>query len=454
MVSPGPSARPIFERRSPVGLLAGDSRRSRSQLTVCTLLEEPHVAWTGSPQEVGWLVERVNTSTGATSTVATVTLPEFWNGPDGTEQPDAVIIGETLFVLADQGGGGTPDDLGGGPMVSARRAVFLLSAVLISAGAGLLADHLDTPAAPQAGWSDSGGGLELVDIACATQTWCVGLQPSGGQNAATTWTGHDWTPPVSVPPYQDYVALSCPAVGSCIALTSNGLTLRLANGIWRLGGAYDHQVTGAPYGSPSAALSCSSIDACVAVNGAGDEVTLGTGGWARPVRIDDVPLTGVSCPAPGSCVAADGEGRILTSVGGRFGSPRQVAPDALQAVACASADFCAVADLDGAVRVGDPDHLGPLQSLGPPDQPIALACPSAGVCIAAGPEGGVAVLSSGRWRVVEPSGPASFESAGTEFISCPAGSSDFCAIGDGITDVQVGGAPFLSLSTEVPATTN
>ena len=72
------------------------------------VLEEPHVVWTGSPQPESWLVKRVNTSTGASSTVATVTLPEFWNGPDGTEQPDAIITDETLFVLADQGGDGAP----------------------------------------------------------------------------------------------------------------------------------------------------------------------------------------------------------------------------------------------------------------------------------------------------------------------------------------------------------
>jgi hypothetical protein len=189
------------------------------------------------------------------------------------------------------------------------------------------------------------------------------------------------------------------------------------------------------------------------VNGAGDEVTLGSDGWTQPLRIDNAPLTGVTCPAPGSCVAADGDGRILISVAGRFGPARQVAPDALQAVACANADFCAVADLDGTVRVGDPDHLGPPQSLGSADQPIALACPSAGVCIAAGPEGGVTVLSSGRWHVVERPGPAGLTSAETEFISCPAGSSDFCAIGDGVSDVLMGGAPFTSFSTKSPATT-
>jgi hypothetical protein len=239
-----------------------------------------------------------------------------------------------------------------------------------------------------------------------------------------------------------------------LALTSNGVTLRLANGAWRLGGHYDEQVTAAAYGSPSAALSCSSIDACVAVNGAGDEVTLGPDGWMSPVRIDDAPLTGVTCPTETSCVAVDGEGRVLTSTAGRFGAPRQVAPDALQAVACASPDFCAVADLDGAVRIGAPDHLGPPHSLGPSDLPIALACPSDGECIAAGPEGGIIVWSSGSWRAVETPEAAGLASAESEFISCPAGWSDFCAIGDGVSDVQLGGAPFTSISTRPVSTTS
>jgi hypothetical protein len=338
-------------------------------------------------------------------------------------------------------------------VVSARRVVFLVSAALISVGAGLLADHLDTRAAtPEAGWSDSGGGLELSDIACATPRWCAGLEPLAGQNAAIIWTGDKWTAPVSVPSYEFYVALSCPAVGSCLALTSNGLTLHLANGHWRIGAPYDPQAVGAPYASPSAALSCSSIDACVAVNGAGAEVTLGPDGWTRPVTVDDAPLTGVTCPAPTACVAVDGLGRVLTSVAGGFGAPYQVAPDALQAVACASASFCAVADLDGAVRVGNPDQLGPPHSVGPSAEPIALACPSVGVCIAAGPEGAITVLSGGHWHVVRAAGKGSPTSPDSEAISCPTGASDFCAISDFYDDVLVGGAPFTSMSRVSPAT--
>jgi hypothetical protein len=99
----GPSARPMFHRTSPIGS-SGDISALAGPNGVY-LLEEPHAKWTGSPQMEHWIVERLDTSTGATSTVAMVTLPEFWNGPDGTQQPDAVITDQTLFVLMDQGEG-------------------------------------------------------------------------------------------------------------------------------------------------------------------------------------------------------------------------------------------------------------------------------------------------------------------------------------------------------------
>jgi hypothetical protein len=99
----GPSARPTLHRPSPIAS-SGDVSALVGANGVY-VIEEPHVVWTGSPRLTTWLVERLDTSTGETSMVATVTLPEFWNGPDGTQQPDAIITDETLFVLADQGAG-------------------------------------------------------------------------------------------------------------------------------------------------------------------------------------------------------------------------------------------------------------------------------------------------------------------------------------------------------------
>jgi hypothetical protein len=312
----------------------------------------------------------------------------------------------------------------------------------LSAAVGWWVTDLDTPAGPPSGWHDSAGGGGIEEVACASPSWCVGIQPLGSQNAAWTWNGRKWTS-ASIPAYENYVALSCPTVGSCIALTSNGQSSRLVGGSWQLGGRYDAAASGPPYGGSSAAISCTAIDACVAVNAAGDEVTLGPKGWSAPVHVDDAALTGVSCPTASTCVAIDGEGRVLRATDGHFGSPYRVAPDALQAVACTADEFCAIADLAGDVRVGNPGRLGPPHQLGSStEQPIALACPSEGMCIAAGPNGAISLLKADRWREVVKV-PASYDdSTGFEGISCPSGRSDFCAVSDQFGDVLVGGAPF------------
>jgi hypothetical protein len=320
--------------------------------------------------------------------------------------------------------------------------VLLIATAAVGVASGLVIHDLQKPAAPKPGWRDSGGGFGADVIACATPSWCVGLESSAGQNAEMTWSSGHWAAAVSLPPDENYVSLSCPAVGNCLGLTSNGLTLHLANGTWGLGEAYDRGVTGPAYASPSAILSCSSIDSCVAVNGGGDEVTLGPDGWSRVESIDDAPLTGLSCPSPSACVAADGDGRVLISLNDAFGVPRKVAPDAIQAVACASGDFCAVADLDGNVRVGNPDQLGPPHRLGSSAQPLSLACPSVGVCIAAGPNGGISVFANDHWQVVTFAGTSSPASVESEAVSCAVDTSDFCAIADGVGDVEFGGAPF------------
>jgi hypothetical protein len=99
----GPSAQPVFHRPSPADL-SGDVCALEGPNGVYVLDQSDRVS-RSSPSLYDWLVERVDTSTGRTSTVATVTLPEFWNGPNGTQQPDAVIADGTLFLIAIPGSG-------------------------------------------------------------------------------------------------------------------------------------------------------------------------------------------------------------------------------------------------------------------------------------------------------------------------------------------------------------
>lgn len=327
--------------------------------------------------------------------------------------------------------------------MSRRLAGFLGALTVLIVGAGLLAGARSVQPVPAGGWHDSGGGGGISEVACASPSWCVGLESVAQENLATIWNGKGWGEPVDLPRFEDYVALSCPAVGSCLALNAIGGTLELAGGAWRVGGDYDAALVGAPYGEPSASLACTDLRTCVAVNGAGDEVSLASGRWQRPIAIDRAPLTGIACPAPGSCVAVDGDGRILVSTNGRFGAPVPVDADALQSVACASATFCAVADLAGTVRVGSPIHLGRMHPLGgAPGEPVAVACPAQGVCVAAGPENGLSVFSGNHWHVLTRPADRNLSSMEVESVSCPVGWQDFCAVSDGMGDVRVGGSPF------------
>jgi hypothetical protein len=99
----GPSGREMFQQSSPVGPFGDDCALAGPSGVY--VLYEVNVVSKSSPGLYDWPIERVNTQTGAASRVATVTLPQFWDGPDGTGQPDAILTGNTIFILATQGDG-------------------------------------------------------------------------------------------------------------------------------------------------------------------------------------------------------------------------------------------------------------------------------------------------------------------------------------------------------------
>jgi hypothetical protein len=69
------------------------------------VLEPSKLVAPSSASLYDWAVKRVELTTGAAPTVATVSLPEFWNGPNGVGQPDAVISAGALYFLARPGDG-------------------------------------------------------------------------------------------------------------------------------------------------------------------------------------------------------------------------------------------------------------------------------------------------------------------------------------------------------------
>lgn len=86
----GPNARPTFHRGRPPGS-AG----------FAYAVGGPHAVYViaRATSQTRWAVVRVDASTGVASTIASVHLGRFWTGPNGTRQPNAVVVGRSLFLL-------------------------------------------------------------------------------------------------------------------------------------------------------------------------------------------------------------------------------------------------------------------------------------------------------------------------------------------------------------------
>jgi hypothetical protein len=267
-------------------------------------------------------------------------------------------------------------------------------------------------------------------VTCPAAGSCVavgeGSSGIGGLSGVIgTLSGGTWTvTEVSLPPSAPAGALellnavTCPAVGSCVAvggyavlgaksIVEEGLIDTLAAGQWT--------VTTAPLGSKKSAhdlgflgsVACSAVGSCVAggsiANKSGKKSSgllegLSNGTWAPvavPLPADALPgqfsnFNAVTCPAAGTCVAVSSytdasgnqQGLIETMTGGTWTATEAPVP------ANAAAD--PLAGLDG------------------------ISCPSAGACVAVGgyfdssvaQQGLVDTLSGGTWTASEAPLPA------------------------------------------------
>jgi hypothetical protein len=224
--------------------------------------------------------------------------------------------------------------------------------------------------APLSGLSPSAGTFAfLIGVACASTGACAAVgqysdSSGNGQGLIETLTGGTWsatTTPLSGlspaagtnPAVFVRVALSCPAIGWCVAMERytdssgnvQGLIVTLAGGSWS---ATTAPMSGLspPAGANSllffSALSCPAAGSCVGVGeyadtsghpqGVIEVLTHGTwtpttaplDGLAPPSSGPAVSLDAVSCPATGSCVAvgtytdtsANVQGLIETLAGG------------------------------------------------------------------------------------------------------------------------------------------
>jgi hypothetical protein len=222
--------------------------------------------------------------------------------------------------------------------------------------------------------NDAAEGADLVDVDCATPTFCVAIGTYVDDSPEAlylplieTWDGDQWTPSSpALPEDSGFIVdslladVDCPAAGTCVAVghydenvdgNDVPLVLALAGGVWTTA------AVGVPAGSEGVlnAVDCPTVSSCIAV---GEEITAdsdseplvvtGPGTWTVDTTLGfplDVEVTEpraildeVSCRAPGDCVAA---GSYFTNDGRTLGlvevlsagtwTPKAVAPPALGA---------------------------------------------------------------------------------------------------------------------------
>jgi len=303
----------------------------------------------------------------------------------------------------------------------------------------------------------SGAYAQLSEVTCPTSGWCTALglytQTSGTEQALVdtdvlgAWSASAAPLPAAASGSQ-FVALSCPAAGSCVATGTylvSGNDLPMADSL--SAGTWSSATLPVPAGTSAAAsianndlaVSCPAVGSCVVAgttfdgNYEGLLDTLSSGTWT-PTSVatpdgqpsTDVQLTSVSCTDPNTCVAtglnleSGAEQGIFDSLAsGTWTSsvaptPAGTDPTAnieVHDVACPTAGTCVAdgqSDVSGTVNgllwnlsggswavTATPLPADANVSSDPSFAPIA--CPGAGVCIAVGTYLG----SAGREGVVE-----------------------------------------------------
>jgi len=345
--------------------------------------------------------------------------------------------------------------------------------------------------------SASPGGLRALSCPAAGWCVAVGYyndQAGNNEGQIDTLANGSWTaktaPAISGAKLTRLFAVSCPARGSCVAVgdyedasgDTHGLTETLANGTWTA-------ATLPPGGlSPAVgtvllvdAVSCPAVGSCVAVgqyeNAAhatfGVIATLAGGAWTALTAPDAGlspppaanPLTrleGVSCPKPGMCAVVGDyvntsnqeAGLIETLTDGTWTPAAVPGPaDGLTSVACPASGSCvAVGDGFSATLSGGSWQSGalPTAGLSPAGQSVysvnAISCPAVGSCAAFGEyadtsgleHGYIARLADGTWTArtaptsglkpppnpsANPTQPPYAQSINSGGIACPTASS-------------------------------
>jgi len=356
----------------------------------------------------------------------------------------------------------------------------------------------------------AGQGVSVASSSCPADGWCVGVgsyfaQASGSYYVAglilaesgSTWSATEAPVPAGASADPDVIlsAVSCPSVGSCVAVGSYVDTSAATQGLVEVlsGGTWAASEVALPAGSLTAgttadaslaAVDCAGAGSCTAAGAAtktdGSQQavvdTLSAGHWSASYP----PLPGVgsgsqflsvSCATSSSCVAAgvyDVNGIYLGALDSAAGStwsavalplPAGASPLASVAngdlsVSCAAPGACAVAatTFDGSYEgVLDTESAGTWTSTAAPVpggqsstdlQLEALSCSDASTCVASGlvQLGGVSQglfesLTGGSWSASVapvPAGTDPATSVSVGDVACPA---DGTCVADGQGDL-------------------
>jgi len=333
---------------------------------------------------------------------------------------------------------------------------------------------------PTNGVADAGAGADVTSVTCVAAGSCVAVGAYSAKRGkesglVETLSQGVWTPEqVLSTKFTDlgFTAVTCPAAGSCVAVGEGSNAIGDVGGVIGTlsGGAWTVTAVALPPSVPAQAVdlldavTCPAVGSCVAVGGyavlgkpiveQGLIVTLSAGRWTATVAPlgskksarDLNFLESVACSSVGSCVAGGstagksgrhGQGLLESLSNGTWSQvavplPSDAEPGEFSdfgAVSCPAAGTCVAVsgytDASGnqqglietlasgmwtATEASVPTDAGadPMATLG------GVSCPSAGSCVAVGgfadtsgaSEGLVDTLSDGTWTATEVPLPA------------------------------------------------
>jgi hypothetical protein len=282
-------------------------------------------------------------------------------------------------------------------------------------------------------------GAALVVVGGAALAAAVTAPPSvGATTAGPTWAGITAAVPANAQPNTEAAidGVSCPAAGSCVAVgsyTSGGNTVlfadTLTNGVWSTS-QLPNPANDAKTDTFFRAISCPAVGSCVATGQyentpssdlVGFASVLSGGTWSTtalplPPAFSDPNINvepfGLSCPAPGWCIQI-----------GQFRDTSDFAQGFIDTLSGGS--WTSI--------------VAPLPNGAPADPGLDLfsaSCGAVGSCVTAGPYNSsssnvIDVLAAGTWTPVLAPLPNNAGGVSEVFsVSCPPNSTDCVGVGD------------------------